>query len=104
MVAGGPMIPEPLGEDFFLAQGKIIDGDAVIPRGVQAFSFAHRLERVIGFGERYPGIVAYHRHAAKDQVSWLALAPALEQRLQLVAIRTSVKEKLDDLHTFAACR
>ena len=66
---------------------------------VQAVDEPHRFDRIVGLGERHPRVLENGRHALEFHVGGLAFQPRAERRLQAVAMRAAVPEKLDHLDT-----
>ena len=74
---------------------------AAINDHMKTLGFPHRFQGEIGFGQRNPGVVAHYRHATENNIGRFALDPAIEMRCEFVAIRTGVKEKIDDFNAVA---
>ena len=65
----------------------------------------HRIKRVVGARQRLPrGRAERARHRPEFDVRGFALQPRFERRFEVVTVRASVPEKLDDFDFLAAIR
>ena len=69
---------------------------------VQAAGLAQQLERIVDARMRRPVVLQDGRNPPQGYVGGFAPVPVIQRRLQLVAVRAAVPEKINDLDAVAS--